>query len=71
MSQTFNSNDHVVVIDGPDAGREGVVIDNYKSVYGDDISDGALIRFLDGLPGKGASTGHTGHEFSARHLKIR
>ena len=73
MTQTFHSDDHVVVVDGPDAGREGVVIDNYKGVYGDDISDGALVRFVDGQPSKDPAADHggAGHEFSARHLQAK
>ena len=72
MAQTFQPNDRVVVVDGPDAGREGVVVDNYKGVYGDDVSDGALVHFVDGQPSKGPAVGNSGagHEFAARHLRI-
>ena len=50
MAQTYQPDDKVVIVSGPDAGRQATVVDNYEGVYGDDLTDGALVRFVDGRP---------------------
>jgi ribosomal protein L24 len=71
MAQTYQPDDKVVVLSGPDAGRAGVVVDNYEGVYGDDLTDGALIRFEDGKPSKDPVEGQVGveREFRAEFLR--
>ena len=72
MAQTFEPNDKVVVLNGPDEGRKATVINNYKEVYGDDVMDGAVVRFADGKPslnpvaGKMTST----REYNSSALKL-
>jgi ribosomal protein L24 len=60
MTQTFHPDDKVVVVDGPDAGRSATVVDNYEGVYGDDLTDGALVRFDDDKPSNDPVAGQTG-----------
>jgi KOW motif len=71
MAQTYQPNDKVVILSGPDAGREAIVVDNYRSVYGDDLTDGALVRFGDGEPSKNPVEGQMGveREFSSSMLR--
>jgi hypothetical protein len=71
MAQTFEPNDKVVVVSGPDEGRSAVVVDNFHGVYGDDMSDGALVRFQDGKPSKDPVVGQEGvaREFRAEFLR--
>jgi ribosomal protein L24 len=71
MAQTYQPNDKVVILSGPDAGREAIVVDNYRSVYGDDLTDGALVRFEDGEPSKNPVEGQMGveREFSSSMLR--
>ena len=70
MAQTYQPDDKVVVVDGPDAGRSGRVVDNYEGVYGDDLTDGALVRFDDRKPSKEAVGGQgLEHEFRSNHLR--
>ena len=49
MAQTYEPQDKVVVTAGPDAGRSATVVDNFRMVYGDDLTDGALVRINDGV----------------------
>jgi ribosomal protein L24 len=71
MSQTYHSGDKVVVVSGPDADRRATVVDNYAIVYGDDLTDGALIRFEDGRASKNPVAGQIGvtREFSSSNLR--
>ena len=71
MAQTYQPNDKVVVVSGPDAGRAATVVDNYHSVYGDDLTDGALVRFDDDQPSKDPVAGQIGveREFGSEHLR--
>jgi hypothetical protein len=71
MAQTYQPNDKVVVVSGPDAGRRATVVDNYHGVYGDDLSDGALVRFDDEKPSNDPVAGQAGvaREFKAELLR--
>ena len=71
MAQTYQPDDKVVILSGPDAGREAIVVDNYRGVYGDDLTDGALVRFEDGEPSKNPVEGQMGveREFSSSMLR--
>ena len=71
MPQTYQPDDRVVVVSGPDAGREAIVVDNFKGVYDDDLEDGALVRFADGKPSKDPVPGQQGveREFKAALLR--
>jgi hypothetical protein len=71
MPQTYQPDDEVVIVSGPDAGRTAVVVDNFKGVYDDDIEDGALVRFLDGKPSNDPVQGQEGveREFKAALLR--
>jgi hypothetical protein len=62
MAQTYQPDDKVVILSGPDAGRKAVVVDNFKDVYGDDLTDGALVRFEDGKPSHDPVSGQSGVE---------
>jgi ribosomal protein L24 len=62
MAQTYQPGDKVVVLSGPDAGRKAVVVDNFQGVYGDDITDGALIDFEDQKPSNDPVSGQVGQE---------
>jgi hypothetical protein len=68
MSQTFVADDKVIVVSGPDADRHGTVVDNFAGVYGDDLTDGALVRFDDGKPSHNPGAGVT-HEFKSSLLR--
>lgn len=72
MAQTYQPGDKVVVVEGPDAGRSATVVDNYQSVYGDDLTDGALVKFTDGMPSNEPAPGQTGveREFSSSKLQL-
>jgi ribosomal protein L24 len=71
MAQTYHSDDKVVVVSGPDAGRNATVVDNYEGVYGDDLIDGALVRFDDKKPSKDPVAGQNGvaREFKSDILR--
>jgi ribosomal protein L24 len=71
MAQTYQSGDKVVVVSGPDAGRNAIVVDNFEGVYGDDLTDGALIDFDDQKPSKDPVAGQVGQgrEFKAEFLR--
>jgi ribosomal protein L24 len=71
MAQTYEPGDKVVVVSGPDADRAGVVVDNYRGVYGDDLTDGALIHFEDEKPSNAPVSGQAGveREFNASLLR--
>jgi hypothetical protein len=71
MAQTYHSGDKVVITNGPDEGRAATVIDNFGNVYGDDITDGALVKFDDGKPSNDPVAGQSGvgREFRATHLR--
>jgi hypothetical protein len=71
MAQTFHPDDRVVGVKGPDAGRSATGVDNYKGVYGDDLTDGALVRFDDQEPSNDPVAGQTGvtREFSSEMLR--
>jgi hypothetical protein len=71
MVQTYQPRDKVVVVTGPDAGRSATVIDNYRSVYGDDLTDGALVRFNDDLPSNDPVAGQAGVEREFSSAKLR
>jgi ribosomal protein L24 len=60
MPQTYHPGDKVEVVSGPDAGRAATVVDNYKGVYDDDLTDGALVQFDDGEPSKQPVAGQMG-----------
>lgn len=71
MPQTFQPDDRVKIVSGPDAGRKAIVVDNFKGVYGDDLEDGALVRFEDGKPSNDPVPGQQGveREFRAKLLR--
>jgi hypothetical protein len=71
MAQTYQSGDKVVIVSGPDADRPATVVDNYRGVYGDDLTDGALVRFDDGKPSNDPVAGQVGveREFATEHLR--
>ena len=71
MAQTFEPDDKVVVTTGLDAGRPATVVANYRAVYGDDLTDGALVRFNDEKPTNEPVPGQTGtsREFSSKKLR--
>lgn len=71
MAQTYQPRDRVVVVTGPDAGRSATVVDNYKIVYGDDLTDGALVRFNDNKPSNEPVAGQTGVEREFGSAKLR
>jgi ribosomal protein L24 len=71
MAQTYQPGDKVVVVDGPDAGRRGTVVANYKGVYGDDLTDGALVNFDDEKTSNDPVAGQmgAGREFPSKNLR--
>ena len=71
MAQTYEPGDKVVVVSGPDADRPATVVDNYRNVYGDDLTDGALVRFDDDQPSKAPVAGQMGieREFGSAMLR--
>ncbi|HEY5486339.1 MAG TPA: hypothetical protein VIK06_01715 [Candidatus Limnocylindrales bacterium] len=71
MAQTYQPGDKVVVVSGPDAERSATVVDNYRNVYGDDLTDGALVRFDDDKPSNDPVNGQRGleREFGSAHLR--
>ena len=71
MPQTYSTGDKVVVVSGPDAERRATVVDNYDGVYGDDLTDGALIQFDDGKPSNDPVAGQNGvtREFRSSNLR--
>ena len=71
MAQTYQNGDSVVVVGGPDAGRAARVMDNYRSVYGDDLTDGAVVRFEDNKPSNDPVAGQMGtaREFRSANLR--
>jgi hypothetical protein len=71
MAQTYEPGDKVVVVSGPDAERPATVVDNYKNVYGDDLTDGALVRFDDNEPSNDPVVGQMGveREFGSAMLR--
>jgi ribosomal protein L24 len=71
MSQSYQADDKVVVISGPDEGRKATVVDNYEGVYGDDMTDGALVRFADGKPSNDTSGGKNGVTREFRSVMLR
>jgi len=72
MAQTYQPLDKVVVMTGPDAGRSGTVVDNFRIVYGDDLTDGALVRFNDNRPTNDPVAGQMGveREFGSSKLRL-
>jgi hypothetical protein len=50
MAQTYQPEDKVVIASGPDVGRLATVVENFEGIYGDDLTDGALVRFDDDKP---------------------
>jgi hypothetical protein len=71
VAQTYQPDDKVVVVSGPDAERKATVVDNYHGVYGDDLTDGALVRFDDGKPSNGPVAGQGGVEREFRSELLR
>ena len=71
MAQTYQPQDKVVVTTGPDAGRSGTVVDNFQIVYGDDLTDGALVRFNDNRPTNDPVAGQMGVEREFGSAKLR
>ena len=71
MKQTYQPGDKVVVVSGPDAERTATVVDNFLRVYGDDLTDGALIRFDDNKPSNHPVAGQMGvsREFGSANLR--
>ena len=71
MAQTYQSRDKVVVLTGPDAGRSATVVDNYRIVYGDDLTDGALVHFDDNKPSNEPIAGRgVKREFGSGNLRL-
>jgi hypothetical protein len=72
MAQTYQPRDKVVVLTGLDGGRSATVVANYRAVYGDDLSDGALVKFTDDKPTNEPVAGQTGveREFSSAKLRL-
>ena len=72
MSQTYKARDKVVVTTGADAGRAATVVANYQAVYGDDLTDGALVQFADNKPTNEPVAGQTGveREFGSSKLRL-
>lgn len=70
MTQTYQPRDRVIVLLGADAGRSATVVANYRSVYGDDLVDGALVQFADNKPTN--EPGQTGveREFPSFNLRL-
>lgn len=71
MTQTYQPDDKVVIVSGPDEGRTGVVVDNFAGVYGDDLEDGALVRFDDDKPSNDPVQGQVGLEREFRAALLR
>jgi hypothetical protein len=71
MAQTYQPRDRVVVLNGPDGGRPATVVANYKAVYGDDLTDGALVKFTDDKPTNEPVAGQTGVEREFASNKLR
>jgi hypothetical protein len=71
MAQTYGPGDKVVVVSGPDAERSATVVDNYERVYGDDLTDGALVRFDDDKRSNDPVAGQMGveREFGSAMLR--
>jgi ribosomal protein L24 len=71
MSQTYQPGDKVVVVSGPDEGRAATVVDNYEGIYGDDLIDGALVRFNDAKSSNDPAAGQrgVGREFRSTLLR--
>jgi hypothetical protein len=71
MAQTYRPEDKVVVVSGPDSERIAIVVENYRGIYGDDLTDGALVRFADGKPTQDPVAGQMGvtREFRAAVLR--
>jgi ribosomal protein L24 len=71
MAQTYEPGDKVVVVSGPDEGREATVVDNFGNVYGDDLTDGALVQFDDKKPSNDPVAGQRGlgREFRSTFLR--
>ena len=72
MAQTYQPQDKVVVLAGPDEGRSATVVDNFRIVYGDDLTDGALVRFNDDRPSNNPVAGQMGveREFGSSKLRL-
>lgn len=71
MAQTYQPGDKVVVVSGPDAERVATVVDNYQSIYGDDLTDGALVRFIDQKPSNAPLAGQMGVAREYRSAMLR
>ena len=71
MAQTYQPGDKVEIVSGPDAGRKATVVDNFEIVYGDDITDGALVQFDDRRPSNDPVAGQMGQgrEFRSNMLR--
>jgi ribosomal protein L24 len=71
MAQTYQVNDKVVITQGPDTGRTATVLANFRAVYGDDLTDGALVAFDDGKPSNDPVPGQIGvkREFVSSKLR--
>ena len=71
MAQTYQPGDKVVIVSGPDAGRAATVVDNYVGVYGDDLTDGALVSFDDEKSSNNPVVGQMGveREFNSAMLR--
>jgi hypothetical protein len=71
VPQSYQPDDRVEIVSGPDAGRRAIVVDNFKGVYDDDLEDGALVRFEDGKPSNDPVPGQVGveREFKAAELR--
>lgn len=71
MAQTYQPGDKVVIVSGPDAGRPATVVDNFQNVYGDDITDGALVQFDDDQASNNPVAGQTGVAREFRSTMLR
>ena len=71
MAQTYEPGDKVVIVSGPDAGRSATVVDNFQNVYGDDLTDGALVSFDDEKSSNDPVAGQVGveREFASAMLR--
>jgi hypothetical protein len=71
MAQTYQPEDKVVIESGPDVGRLATVVENFEGIYGDDLTDGALVRFSDGKRSNDPVAGQIGVKREFRSAMLR
>ena len=69
--QTYQPNDRVMITNGADEGRKATVVANFRAIYGDDLTDGALVQFDDGMPSKEPAPGQRGLKREFRSSMLR